>query len=456
MQKLSGYWTFVRIMDAGNYVRQTIPQAKVYFDHLLDDIDNEHIAVDNQQRKRIQTKLFDQLQNSPDLTTRWAAEVCLRCYISNAILLSSQYLLKQFSPQCNIKLNEILVLMLDDVDITASILNLSAQSYRPFAAEVLTSFKPTLSSLETWIRLKVRQNPEVRRLFLEHGILMTTKWALLNQTEPKDLQFLANYGVLTNSEVDQNCVLLECYHQIYRAQWRMSKKKGTCPDPTEEQKQEIAAKFEARLGISMSPNCIFEKLHNLAKKIRDYKIREGGGKTLEDDSLEDSKNHSETLKEIPNPSPEVDEIEERMAFLVKCLDRAIIETIQTRLTTLKRRTPDKASKYIMALKLYFCPEKTEMMTMNDIANRINLKGQYEVTRLLEIKKFCSHVQNRTVEHLKDNILKRTDVFKNPDCLERVRDAVDQLIERPQKSNPSSCKSLFIQRLNLALEQVLHK
>ncbi|MEB3282789.1 MAG: hypothetical protein VKK42_28105 [Lyngbya sp.] len=451
MQKLSGYWTFVRIRDAGNYVRQKIPQAKVHFDRLLEDIDNEHIAVDNQQRKRIQTQLFHQLQNSPDSTTRWAAEVCLRCYISNAILLSSQYLLKQFSPQCNIKLNEILILVLDDVDITASILNLPAQSYRPFAAKILTSFKPTLSSLETWIRLKVRQNPEVRRLFLEHGILMTTDWALLNQTEPKDLQVLANYGVMTDSEVDHNCVLLECYHQIYRAQWRMSKKKGTCPDPTEEQIQEIAAKFEARFGMSISPNCIFKNLRNLAEKIRTYKIREGGGKTLED-----SADHSETLEKIPNPSPEIDEIEERMAFLVKCLDRAIIETIQTRLASLKCRTPDKVSKYPIALKLYFCPEQTEMMTMNDIANRINLKGQYEVTRLLEIKKFCSHVQNRTVEHLKDNVLKCTDVFKNPDCLERVKDAIEQLIERPQKSNLSSCKSLFIQRLNLALEQVLHK
>ncbi|MGL5082041.1 MAG: hypothetical protein ACRC8A_11205 [Microcoleaceae cyanobacterium] len=452
MHELSWYWTFVRITDGGNYIRQNIPQAKTHFACLLEKANDERLVADNQKLKRVQTQLFDQLQNSPDSATQFVAEICLRCYISNAILQSSQYLLHQFSHQCSIKLTEVLVLILNDVDITSSILDSLCHSYQSFAVEIIKSFNPKLSSLGTWIRLKIRQHPDVRRLFLEHGILMATNWALLNQTQPKDLQVLANCGVLTDKEVTENQLLLQCYHQVYRAQWRNSKKKGVCPLPTEIQIKEIASEFETRLGISLFPNIILQNLLDLAQKIRVHKIREAGGITLKD-----SIDHSKILERIPNPSAEADELEEQMSSVVECLDQAIVETIQTRLVALNRRTPDKVAKYPVALKLYFCSEKTtKTMTMNDIAERINLKGQYEVTRLLEVGKFYPSVQNRTVAHLKDRFSKYINVFNSPDRLEQIRDAVCQLIERPQKSSISHCESLFIQRLGLVIEHFLHE
>jgi hypothetical protein len=452
MHELSWYWTFVKLTASGDYTRHKIPQATINLDSFLEEIYDQQLSTDHQRHKIVQTQLIHKLRNSPNFETRFQAEVCLRCYVSNAILQSCQYLLNQFSDSCQIKLNEILVRVLNDVDLTQSLYRSSIQSYQPFVAEILAKpFNPELSRLKTWTRLKIRQHQEIRHLFLEHGILMSSDWAILNQTEQKDLQVLLNCGLLTLQECQENSTLLKYYHQVYRHQWRKNRHKGSCPTPTTKQLEKIAFRFRIKTELNLSVEKILYQLLNLAQKIRTYRIYDQGGVVLEA-----SEDHSETLENIPYCSSDVDELEEQITFVIQCLDQAILETIQARIISLQRHSPDKASKYLIALKLYFCPEPSQSLTMSDIAAQLQLKGQFEVTRLLQIKNFCPHIQNRTVLHLQNYLMKWTEVLSHPERLQQIRAAVHELVERPRKSHPSTQTSLFIQRLNLVTEKLLHE
>jgi hypothetical protein len=53
-------------------------------------------------------------------------------------------------------------------------------------------------------------------------------------------------------------------------------------------------------------------------------------------------------------------------------------------------------------------------------------------------------------------MKWTEVLSHPERLQQIRAAVHELVERPRKSHPSTQTSLFIQRLNLVTEKLLHE
>ena len=107
-------------------------------------------------------------------------------------------------------------------------------------------------------------------------------WAILNDTKSKQLErILTEFYRLSKSEINQACSLLESYHAVYRRnrleQRRNQRSLGErkinqgCPPPTAIQLHEIAQRIHGRTGIRLQAEQVKTQLHDLAKRLRQYR-----------------------------------------------------------------------------------------------------------------------------------------------------------------------------------------
>ena len=144
-------------------------------------------------------KLLSFTKNNPSTKDSLLA---LRCRVSFPIYEKVNLIHKQFSNQYEIKLDEMLVILLDDsgdnylrlpseldskknkfIRKTFSwetILDMKNNKFiKPFSAEVISEYNPKLSNLSTWTRNKVQGNYDLKSYLKSFGLLLISPWALI-------------------------------------------------------------------------------------------------------------------------------------------------------------------------------------------------------------------------------------------------------------------------------------
>lgn len=453
MASTSWYWTLIQLKPSGGYKTQTLASARLGFQQQFPDLASP-APLDSGDDKRIQRQLISLLEDAAAAPTQ--AEQCLRCYISHQILHGCIDLQAKFGHDHGFSLNDVLGFVLNDVDLAQPFLTSKEGTYRPFAAEILATFKPQAGSLSTWASMLTRQHPELNDFLLEHGILQQSNWALLNEKTPDDLRrMLADTYNLPAFEIEQACTLLDSYHGVYRRDRRGSR--GKCKPPTELQLAEI----QQRSGLDLTPAAVLAKLVELADYLRQQRLLTKG--VLPSSSMDDEKLgngiESEVSQAVGGTEPGDQATNQQLYDLVnECLDQAIKTAVGQRLAYLQKQFPDKAKTYRLALKLYCCEQKT----MAEIAPMVGLEAQFQVTRLLKIDDLLASVRRQLLKQLQANLLALIQTEQSPHaylCADRLQNldetCLAAIIEKPRANSSASSASsqFFMQRLCCIIQQL---
>ncbi len=367
------YYVHIRLTSSGKLKHQEIEEAKAF---LIEQFSEIEIGV-NASDLLIQKLLVQWMKAGSHL-----AETCLRCYISHSVQSACLNLAQKFGLHQQFSSSELLAYVLDDINPLQP-LNLNT-SYIPFALKILRTFDPNQSSLSYWTKRLVHQHPQLNQLLSERGIYIASDWAVLNQTNPAQVQRLLS-AVLTDSELQQAIALLTSFHAVYRAD-RIQQGSlvigKRCLDPSDDQMRRMVECLEAT-GRSISPSRLLRELRTLASQLRRAKYPPAT-------SLDQVR--CPLAIEQPLPSPEEVFLEKYHQVSEDCLLEAIQSVLQQRSTQLRHRNPQQAIRFNKALFLFFVQGKS----MGEIAPLVGLKQQFQVTRLLKLKQIRSTISQQYV------------------------------------------------------------
>lgn len=298
MDVTSKYWRIIRIDAAGNRKIQEVPSAKTFCTQIFGDINTYNVSDDNIQKQLLYLYKGTSAEDST------LAERCLLCFISWSIERACRQLEIKFGENHGFNCNDLLRYVLDD-DGRLSPRN----SYQSFSREILVSFETKQGSLTNWINIKVKQHPDLNQFLLECGVYIISNWAILNDTNSKQLEkIFQEFYSFTHTEIQQAKYLLESYHAVYRVQRLQQRSKGIrskCAPPTTQQLQAIAKRFSERDSSSLSSiltHSILAQLQKLASLLREYRIHVRG-RSLPTVSLDATTDEANSLAErIPSPA----------------------------------------------------------------------------------------------------------------------------------------------------------
>ena len=328
----------------------------------------------------------------------------------------------QFGELHGVRRSELLPLVLDDDGRVWSEIP-TATAYRSVARQILDTFDPDRASLATWTIRLVKHHRELNAFLLECGVYLLSDWAILNDTLPTKLRrVLSGTQPLTEPEIQKALSVLDAYHEVYRRDRltaRQAGAKGQCPEPTEEQLQEMGQ----RLGIEPSSR-VLRELRTIADRLRSYRIavRTGKIKTLSIHGKGD-----EDSREMDLAAPNLEESESdraadefvrqyRHAFS-EALENAIHSAITDRVQALKA---PKNQNYLVAMKLFH----QDGLSMTAIATHIGLAAQFQVTRLLKLKELRESVRHKMIALLKHYVKQQASEFVTLEQLESLDSKIE--------------------------------
>ena len=346
------------------------------------------------------------------------AQRCLLCFISWEIEKVCLNLEKQFGTVGGFTSRDLLPYVLDDDG------RLQPKSYyQCYSLVILQSFDINQSSLSSWTNRKVKQHPALSKFLLECGVYLLSDWAILNDTQPKQLErILSQFHSLTVTEIQLYKWLLESYHKVYRAQRLQQRRAKTskCQPPTTEQLQQISDKLKSLSSgkYGAFANNLMAQLQQLAKYLREYRIHVRGG-SLATESIDNNYlgSTNTTNNQEENQTSEFLKLY-RPQFL-ECLDNALATVTQTRVNKMQRKDVVKASKFITALKFFHC----QGLSMTEIAKRIEMKAQFQVTRLLKLKEFRADVTHELLLMLKARVLELAQNYSSLESLQALESQI---------------------------------
>jgi hypothetical protein len=441
MKAASHYWQFVKFKATGQCIRETIVNAREFFLQQFPTADERNFDTSELTDLQVQRQLWQLGQSGESI-----AEICLRCFISNQIEQTCYQIANQFGTEHGFRYHDLLVFVLNDYEETRRDRhqNQNQSKFISVAREILDSFEPERSNLATWTSRKVKQNRELNAFLLEHGIYLVSDWAILNDTSPKQLERIyTEFHQAAQYPTQQAKVLLEAYHEVYRAdrlRSRLNGVKGQCPTPTTEQLQQISE----YLAVNLAPNSILAKLQEMASKLRQYRIQARGGKIYQVSF--DQPNLKVNHENLSNMSSEDDH--ETFNFLAayrqqfeQSLEQSIAKVMDIRYTKLRQRSPDNANNFLTGLSLFHCHGQT----MSEIATGIGLEAQYQVTRLLKLKELRSDIRREILGALRDKVIGLVKFYADPSQLcgleQKLEVILQELVEEEmERAEAESIKS----------------
>lgn len=426
MTNASKYWRFVQLDATGRYNVIEIPAAKAFFQQQFPEWSDRDRTSDPD----IQRKLLALMQQGKTEEQRWA-ECCLRCFISNQIRQICRQLEAQFGSHHGVKANDLLPFVLDDAADSWLGRERPVSPYQSFATQILQSFDPERGSLSTWTIRLVRNHRELNRCLLEQGVYMVSDWAILNDTRPRQLpRILGEFHSLTPLEITNSEQLLHSYHAVYRRdriQQRQSGNAGRCNPPTIAQLCEIAKLLATPQPSPLSPELVLAKLQALASLLRQYRIAVRGGSSPTE-SL-DQPDVAREARRLQSAEPLGDELEYQFLQFYRqqfeqCLEQVIADVTCDRIQYLQRRKSSADQQFLTALQLFHC----QGQSMGQIAHRVGLKQQYQVTRLLKLKDFRADIQQRLFVLLRDRTLEQAQRLATDQTASTLQDHVEAAID----------------------------
>lgn len=339
MNSASKYWTRVTLDAAGNCNFEEIRQAQIFFWESFSEFTTQNEVPDALiQRHLLAWRRGERASSNPEKAN--LAESCLQCFISHHIEKACQRLVSQFGVERGFKKSDLLPFVLDDNSRRNHLSRTNkASTYRSLQRDILESFDPNQSSLATWTSKRVKHHRELNAFLLEHGIYLVSDWAILNDTNTKQLQrIFSQFYQRTEIETRQAMQILESYHAVYRVQrlkQRQAGNKGRCLIPTIEQLQQIAQRLVTSNNSRLTPEVLMAQLQEIAALLREYRIKIRG-RTLPTESINDPNFQTKEIVDFIDTRDEADEQAEFLQFyrqqFLDCLDRALRQVIQDKFT----------------------------------------------------------------------------------------------------------------------------
>ena len=399
MKTASKYWNLVRLDSSGKVKITEISLAKQFFERQLAHYsDRENISDLAVQKDLVAVK---QSENNHSST----ATKCLRCFVSHQIRQACIQLDLQFGREHGFSRNDLYIYTLNDTldNFRDSVASKTQSQYKSLAQEILETFDPSKANLATWTSRFVKQNRELQRFLLEQGVYLISNWAILNDTNIKQVnRILSEFHNLTSVEIKEFSILLSGYHNVYRRDRLKNRasKGGKCATPTAEQLARIAASIEPQ-GLVLAPEQTLTQLEKLAGLLREYRIYVRGGK-MKQESFDNTELNTEGMQ--ASIATEEDAGVDRGDFLKSyqqqfqaSLNSSIETVITTRLSKFKGKKAAKAPQFITALELFHCQGES----MSAIAPQVGLQAQYQVTRLLKLKELRADIRHQMLQLMKD-------------------------------------------------------
>lgn len=421
------YWQLVKIDTAGERKIQEFPAAKAFLIESFGELKTINDIPDIEIQRQLIKKYRDGHSKSSQL-----AERCLLCFISWQIEQVCWKLAARFSENHGFSCSDLLPYVLED----DGRLPRQKSDYKCFSLQILESFNSQQNSLANWTSIKVKQHPGLIEFLLECGVYLISDWAILNDTQPKQLErILSDFHCLTKFEIQSSKNLLEAYHAVYfnqRIQKSPTGVRGKCRAPTPEQLKEIALYIHGiqkdtathlQLDVNLiSIDSIMIELQNIATKLRQYRIHVRGG-SLATESLDGNVIESIPYREVENSSENEKEEAEFLKFyqqqFLSCLEQALAIVTESRVKQLERKDKDKAIKFVIGLRLFHC----QKLSMAEIAKQLKLRAQDAVTRLLKLKNFRADVQQQMLILLRNIVKDKARVYSSTENLQKLENQI---------------------------------
>lgn len=500
---ISRYWTMISLDSAGKRRIQEIASVKAFFLASFPEFATRrqvsHIRVQHQllswmretteldtdtkpeQKKDIQGIKTASKQGNAETSRSVLAQRCLQCFISTQIERVCLKLEAQFGTHHGFNCSDLFCLVLDEqgtIELRGKTTSVSTL-YQSLSQEILQSFDPQQSCLATWTTRLVKHHRELNGFLLEHGVYLISDLAILNDTNPKQLErIFSQFFCLTPIEIEQAKLLLESYHAVYRVQrlkQRLAGLKGQCQPLTTEQLQQISQQVSNPLKKVLHPETLLAKLHTMASQLREYRIHVRCGflptKSIDISMTDHATNGTNECTLVHRLIDHRNTTDVEAEFLdsyhqqfLACLDQAIADITEQRVRKIQRKNPQKVQHFLTALHLFHGQGKS----MGEIANQLNLKAQFHVSRLLQLKSFRADIQQQFLILCRDRIINAAKVYTDPERLQSLSQQIEEaLAEQVQEviedaateaSTPTATKnqtrsiSLFSERLCRHLEQ----
>ncbi len=435
------YWHWVRVNGEGKRQVEEIPTAKAFFQQQFPQFMNTNEKIPDAAIQRQLMDLMGFQPTSEQSQTQYLAELCLRCFISYQIDQTCFELVKQFGVIGGFKQTDLLCYVLDDFKLLQHSKPQLDTRYQSLADKILQTFNPECAQLSTWTKRLVKSHEELNHFLWGCGVHLATHWSILNNYQPKQLErLLAQFYNYSSTTAKQAAEILDSYQTVYlsdRLQQNRSRFRVRCQPPTPEQLNRILV-ILAEKGISnISSNQLLEQLESIADLIR--RSRQPPQEPPPNENY-------------PQPTPDEAEIEmqeflERYhQLLVTHLDEAISQVLNDRLNDLRKRKPPKDQKFLHALRLY-----CQSLPMSEIAGKVGLSQQYQVSRLLNLKALRQGVQHQLLLTLKHQVLQLAYYYTDFVELGRLEQAVVVEVERilkeaeREKSTPNCSRDSLLTR-----------
>jgi hypothetical protein len=423
MGDTSRYWKLVRIDGGGNRKILEIPTARSFFTQLFGELTDDVPDGD------IQRQLMDLCRDSSDESSL-VAERCLLCFLSGILEQGCLKLARRFGKEHNFDCRDLLVFVLDDDGKLSP-----ASNYQCFSRQILQSFDATQGSLTIWAMIRVKQHPNLNKFLLERGVYLISDWAILNDTQPQQLErILKEFHTLGELEIQSAQYLLHGYHTIYRNQRLQNirnKIRSKCLEPTYQQLEDIAIYIKNKIGRLFDNETVRVKLKKLANQLREYRIYVRGG-SLPIDSLDVAfeGNSNSLLEKLPaTPSENSKTCDKQAEFLEfyryqfqVSLQSALTKVTEARVRKLQKKG-EKARIFLTALELSQC----QKLAMKEIAENLGMRAQDTVTKLLKLKELRTDVQQEMLIILKDSVKEQAKKYADVEALNKLDEQLTILL-----------------------------
>ncbi|GAB4383127.1 MAG: hypothetical protein Kow00121_44530 [Elainellaceae cyanobacterium] len=423
MGSASHYWRLIRIDATGQRKVEDLAIAKAFFRQQFPQWVETTEVPDGD----IQRELLQRVRQATGEPGYEAAALCLRCYISQEIEQECIRLERKFGDRHGITRRDLFPFVLDD-DGRQPFGQSSAQSYIPLSFEVLRTFDPNQSKLNSWTVRLLKSRRSLNGFLRECGVYLESDWSILNQTKREQLQrILADFHALTPAEIAKAQALLQAYHTVYRHDRLLKRQQGTlkgkekCAPPTVDQLSRIGQYLREQAQWTLANEAIMNYLQAIATQIRQYRL---------------SAPPLQSLDQFDSPldvaAPQLDQAEtEQQEFLsfyreqlLICLDQALEQVTNDRLTYLQRKKPQNVELYLQALRLFHC----QGQSMGAIARSLGLRAQDTVTRLLELKNLRASVRQQLLILLCDRILDKAQIYATASRLQSLNHQLEAVLE----------------------------
>ncbi|MEB3340790.1 hypothetical protein [Okeania sp.] len=407
MTATSQYWNFIGVGTNGGRRIQEIENAKNFLLEQFPEVANLS-QVSKEQEIEIENYLIERWQTSSQ------AELCLRCFISNKIWEYCLSLEKQFRGKYRITCNDLSPILLDDAIATNK-----TSSYQSLATEILTTYQLNKKgSLSIWISWMIKCHHPLKDFLLQYNVYLATDWGILNRATSSELKHLG----LALAELQQDKILLENYHAVYRQDRLRTKIRGKCQEPTLEQLQRIA-KISSNTQ-NLSPENVRKRLQNIAQNLREYRIAIKVGlppvENIENPEI------NQTIEQIPDPNFEHNEqqafLQDYTRIIQNCLHKSVAKVIQNRVIQFEKITPSKHKDFLTALKLFY-----QGFKMGEIAHQIGHKKQYQVSRLLKLKELREDVGQEIIVDLKPQVKELAKYYTSSENLQILEQQLNEIL-----------------------------